>query len=156
TAFVAEISLTNFGTALQSTTTTGTSADFTGLTGDTSHYLRVSAVSYDGIATSPDVVLTTVTRPAAASALAPTGVGAAALTANWTTTANAADSIYEAVLSTDGFSSVGQSSRTTGGSATFSGLTANTTYEMEVRTIGRLGDVSAFTLLPSTRTQLNA
>lgn len=132
--------------------TTQTAVSQTGLTPNTTYQFRIQPIGAAGAATAS--ALSTVTYAAAPLAAAPTAVSTSALTANWLSGGNAVGTLFRAQLSTDAFATVNAASLTTGVSAVFAGLAANTTYYARVRAEGHNGTPSAYATLPSTTTPL--
>ncbi len=154
TPYLAQISTDAFTTVNASSNTLLTSATFFALQSNATYYLRVQAFNAASMPTAFVAVVATATLPAEPAALAPTFVGPAAVTANWTANGNASGTLYEARVSTDEFSTLNASSGTYGVSAAFAGLSANTTYYFQVRALGHGGRLTSLTTLPSTTTLL--
>ncbi len=120
------------------------SDSFTGLTPNTTFFIRLRAFNYAGV---PSAFLTyaasaTLANPPSGSAAG--GVTSSGATLSWSSNADPAGTHYLAQISTDGFSSVNASSRTDNLSAAFGGLASNTTYFLRVQTIGHGGTATAF------------
>lgn len=148
-----ELSTDNFATVTAASFTANTSALFSGLLTDTSYYMRSRAFNWGGTATAYTSIASTQTPAAAPASAQPSGVTASALTANWSANGNPATTRFTAQISTDAFATINASSATFNVFASFSGLQANTSYDLRVRADGLSGP-TAFTALPSTRTQL--
>ncbi|MBI4371160.1 MAG: fibronectin type III domain-containing protein, partial [Elusimicrobia bacterium] len=114
------------------------------------------AINAGGVETGFTSALSTATPAATPVAAAPSGVAASSITANWGANGNAAGTLYQARISTDSFTTVNASSQTANTSATFTGLSADTTYYFQVRALANDGAATAFTALPSTMTLLQA
>ena len=157
TTYGAELSADSFASVLATSVTLNTSATFSGLTANTTYYVRVQAFNWSGASTTYAASVTTATTPAPPVAAAVSGVAASAVTANWLTGGNAASTTrYAAQISTDNFASVNASAATTALFASFAGLLSNTTYWLRVRADGHDGQSSAYTSLGSTITLLQA
>lgn len=106
----------------------------TGLTGGTTYYYRVRSYT-GGKSSSESNQITALTKPAAGSSAAPTGVTASGFNANWNTTSSAAG--YNLQVSTNsGFTSfiAGYGPKDVGNvtSESVGGLSANTVYYYRV------------------------
>ncbi len=154
TLYKADVSTNSFTTLITSSQTPNTSTVFTGLTANTTYQLQVKAFSFGGTPTSLLTGLSTVTLPSPPASSAPTLVVTNSLVANWGSNSNPTGTLFEAQISSDSFATLTTSTQTLYSSATFTGLIANTTYQLQVRAVGWTGSVSAFTTLPSTVTTL--
>lgn len=133
-----------FTPVLFSSSTGLASADrltLTGLSPNTSYYFRAGSVNWDGAANY------SFTPATATMANSPTQqnyrILPLALTPVWLTNSNPPDTVYRAELAADsGFTTGLVSSATVLSSATFSGLTPNTTYYTRVTAINRLNRAS--------------
>ncbi|NNN06891.1 MAG: hypothetical protein HKL90_13420, partial [Elusimicrobia bacterium] len=114
--------LAQSGTALSQT--------FGGLAADTSYYFRVQGSSGPFLDAGPQA--TAAAAPAAASP-AFVAVASTTLTASWSADGNAADTLYEADISSDATFASFASAQVAATSAPFSGLSANTTYYARAR-----------------------
>jgi hypothetical protein len=137
-----------------STRPAGTSptAQLDDLVANTTYQIFVRAENGDGLPTAYLALGSTVTRAETPTALDPTSVGSNRVTARWGAGGNASDTIYQTQISTDGFSTVLDSTLTVVSSATFFGLGAAKSYDFQVRAIARDGTPTGYTVLPSTRT----
>jgi len=139
----------------QSVTTSSTSVAFSGLFPNTIYFVQVKASNAGGDSAFTDLgsVPTLANAPVSG---APTNIGANQITANWGTNNNPAGTTYLVQASPDaGFVSIASGKTTTASSATLTGLTANTLYNMRVQAINQSGLATAFTLLPSATTANN-
>ncbi|TPW21454.1 MAG: hypothetical protein FD126_674, partial [Elusimicrobia bacterium] len=158
TRFVAQVSTaSNFTGTLTSSQTFGVTAGFTGLTPNTTYYLRVSALGHGGALTAYAVAAASATETNA-----PTSPSVLAATANsaqlgWNANSNPAGTLYSAQRSTaSDFTGTLTSSATYDVQALFSGLAANTTYYLRSRAVGHGASLSAFTSTVSTFTTASA
>ena len=122
---------------------------------NTTYYFKVQATTTSS--SSAFLVLGTTATPAAVpGAGAPlfTGVGNGALTVNWTANGNSATTQYTVQLATTaGFTTITASSATQNTSATFAGLTANSTYFAHIAPFSSENNaLTAYTTLGSTET----
>jgi len=109
------------------------------LTPNTSYYAEIGSLNWDGIANNVLLAAPTVTlsNPPVEKDYA---VGENDLAVNWSTHSNPSDTVYLAqIAEAAGFAPVLASSYVYGGSALFSGLTANTTYYFRVSSFNRAG-----------------
>ncbi len=150
TTYIAELSSNGF-TNYDSNYGVSLFATFTPLIPNTAYELRVKAMNSAGTRTAYASLGSTVTLAAAPSSAAVSGVGETSLLANWTANGNPAGTVYIAELSTDAFVTAA-SSQTTGLSAGFASLTANTTYYLRVKALNSAGTPTDYTALGSTIT----
>jgi FtsP/CotA-like multicopper oxidase with cupredoxin domain len=145
----------DFSAMVLTSATLNAFADFSGLLPNTTYYGQVRVQSPVTAYTPLGLVFLPPEAPGPAVA---TRVQHASLTANWTTGANPADTVYEAVLSnTPGFDPGTASTVTTTNSwATFTGLTPGTLYYLKVRALDRFGAPTAYTALAATPTRAAA
>lgn len=144
---------TNGFTGNQSSQTLNVFATFSGLSANTTYFASVKAVNNNESSTAYTSLASTITLPSAPAAAAPSGVATTQLTANWGANGNPAGTRYVVQLDDDpGFGSVNASSDTANASATFTGLTPNTTYHTRVEALNAAGTGSGTTALPSTAT----
>lgn len=146
-----------FGSINAASVTANGSAVFSGLVPNTTYHMRVEALNVAGAGSGVTALASTSTLAAPPGAAAVSGVGPAALRANWTANGNGPGARYVVVLSTgaapesNGFAG-NQSSGTLNSFADFAGLSANTTYYLAVRAVNNNGLSSAYTQLGSTIT----
>lgn len=130
-----------------------------GLAGNTSYYARGKARTTGGLETAFTVLgaTTTLAEPPGPAA-PPFGlVAPSSFTFLWLGGGNAADTLFEAQISSDAFSTVAASSVTAALSAAFApSLDANTTYFARARALGRDGTPSPFSATVSTVTLAQA
>lgn len=142
TKYEASYSTNGFATVQDSSKTFNLSAAFTNLLANTTHTLRLKAVSHAGLETA-DLSLTTATR-----AGPPTGSSATvhltSITFNWSANGNHAGTTYYAQLSTDSFSTLNVNQGVLGTIVTMTSLLSNTTYHLRARGINTLGVLTAF------------
>jgi hypothetical protein len=154
TLYRADLSTDSFLTLVQSSSTVGLTASFSGLASDTTHFLRVSALNVAGSPSSfsSGGSTTTVVAPPAAAPLS--GVGASDVIVNWGAGTNGPGTVYETQVTTGIFPVFNASARTAALSYDFSGLSVNTTYAFQVRAVGRGGVLTSFVALGTTQTLL--
>ena len=142
------------GTPLISATP-NTFVSFTALVPNTTYFGQVRVQAPLSAFTTLGPVVTLAETPLAAAA---TLIQAAALTANWTTGANPAGTVYETVLSNNpGFTAGTVSTVTTNDNwATFTGLNPGTLYYLRVRSVNNAGAATVFTPLANVTTQASA
>ncbi len=129
-----------FASIASAVTTANSSATLTGLLPQTTYFMHVQASNQSAVATAfvllPQAATLT-TPPNVPNAAGLTGISITQLTANWTANGNPAGTLYNAVLSTAPSPSTNGLSgnkliNTTNLSATFSLLSPNTLYFVEV------------------------
>ena len=157
TEFSAELALdASFGTGYSSTPFSAVLAStFTGLSANTTYYLRARARNHAGIETA-----TTALGPQATDADVPVSAAAtivtnSQITANWTAGGNPAGTEYHVERATDSSfgGSLDASNWITATQHTFLDLTGNTSYYFRVQARGHNGTVSAWVALPTTLTE---
>jgi hypothetical protein len=154
TVYTAQFSTNSFASILGSASTTTLSASQNGLLSNATFYARVFATNAAGFTSTFTVLATTATNPASPVAANPAAVSANSITAFWVGGTNAPGTAFLTQISTDGFASVNSGQQSTGTSAAFNGLSANTAYNFRVFAIGQAGVFSPATVLPSTSTAL--
>ncbi len=154
TAYTALLSTTSAfnGAADVSTTTAGLSAAFGGLTPNTSYFAEVLAVNAGGTSTAFASLGSTVTFAAVPTSGTLTLVTSTLIGASWGTNGNPVGTAYAVDLSTNNFATVAQSNPATSGSTSFASLAPNTTYQLRVSAVDRVGRATAFASLGSTIT----
>ena len=146
-----------FNTITAFSTTANTSSTFSGLLANTTYYTRTQASNSEGIATGFTNPVSTVTLANAPGASAFSNITTTQLQANWTSNGNPAGTSYLAQLTTDAtFNTITASSTTSNTSATFAGLSANTTYYTRTQGSNFSGIVTGFTSPVSAITLPNA
>jgi hypothetical protein len=134
----------------QTVDTTNLSHAFTGLSPNTLYYADVRATAPLATASAFTSLGSAATLANPPSPLAPTSVQPTAFTANWGNNSNPAGTPYTAQISQDSaFGTIAGAQTTTGTSATFSGLTADTTYYARVAAANSAGTQTEFVALPS-------
>jgi len=158
TEYVAEISAaSNFGSLAASSMTLAASAQFAGLTPNTTYYLRVRAVGHGGTATAYDTSVTTATEAAVPVTPAVVANSSTQITFTWAANGNPSGTSYTAQISTaSDFSGTLTSSATLLTSATFFSLTSAATYYARVKATGHGGTDTNFTTPTSTVTAAGA
>jgi len=145
-----------FGSLFGSSSTLGTSAAFTGLTPNTTYYLRVRAVSHGQEPTAYDTSVATATDAAVPGAPAAVANSSSQITINWTANSNPSGTSYRAEISTaSDFSGTLASSATLLTSAIFSSLADATTYYARVKATGHGGGVTAYSVSTFTVTPVD-
>ena len=134
----------------------GPAYTFTGLSQGTTYYLRVKSLNSAGAESAYVSLGSTVTAVQPGAPVPPvaatySNVTASGLRANWTANGNPGGTSYTAQISTDGFSTLVNSSQTTNLYASFSGLGANRIYAGRVR-----AGSGSYVALGSTVTLANA
>ncbi len=133
--------------------TANTSAIFSGLAVNTSHFIAARAINNNSVPTAYTNLGSTATLAQVPTPGSPTGIAAGQITATWGDSGNPAGTRYLAVIALDSaFASVAGSSLTANSSATFSGLSANTTYFSQVVSVNFVGGVSTAAVLTATST----
>jgi len=146
TSFSAEASTdSGFGAIAASSVTLNAAATISGLTPNTTYFLRVKAVNYGGVSSAYAAFVTSAT-----DANAPTSPGAQAdsssqVTMTWAANGNPSGSLYVAQISSfSNFSLIAASSRTLSTTAVFTALSSAATYYLRVKTAGNNGSDTAF------------
>lgn len=152
TVFTAQLSQNDFASVQASSATVAASAVFSGLSANTTYYLRVRSANSAGTATDFAVIGSTATPAVKPSTAAYTGVGDSFLRANWLAAGNPGGTVYELELTSDAYSTLTASTRTTAVSYLFSGLEPQIAYEARVRAAGHNGLNTAYADLGSTTT----
>lgn len=142
TFYESELSTNSFTTLVQSSTATGASALFAGLTPNTTYQFRVRTLGYGGWITGYAGAASSATMPSAPGSVA-YSVFVTSVHASWTD-ADPAPLRFAAEASSDAFATITASSVTANAFADVTGLAANTTYYLRVRALGVSG-VSAST-----------
>ena len=140
----------------RSSTTVNTSVLFSGLFTNTLYYAEVNATTSGGTSAYTDLtsIATFANQPTSAN---PTNVQTNQVTANWGSNSNPLGTLYTAQIATDiNFTQNVVNVSTTSLSATFTSLSANTTYFMQVLAQNLNLVPTLFTPLPSTTTLPNA
>ena len=154
TLYQAQLSSGDFSGA-RSSDTLATSASFTGLTPNTTYYLRVRAVNINSVNTAFDVTRTTVTLAAVPVSPYVAARSSTTLSFQWSDGGNPAGTVYTAQLSlAGGFSPVAASSITLGTQAGWFGLAAETTYYIRVKAVNHAGADTDFSTMVTTQTKL--
>ncbi len=161
TVYVADLSTDSFATLVFSSATLNLSAVFgTGgagpaLTPNLTYSARVSATA--GGNHSAYVQLgSTATLPAPPGAAAASDVETASGTWSWGAGGNGAGTVFGVQLSTDAYSTFVQTASTAATTATFAGLTPNTTYQFRVQVLGVGGWTTPFSAAASSATMPSA
>lgn len=146
TSFSAEAATdSGFGAIAASSVTLNAAATISGLSPNTTYFLRVKAVNYGGVSSAYAAFVTSATN-----ANAPTSPGAQAgsssqVTMTWAANGNPSGSLYVAQISSfSNFSLISASSRTLSTTAVFAALSSGTTYYLRVKTAGNNGSDTAF------------
>ncbi|MFH1723988.1 MAG: fibronectin type III domain-containing protein [Elusimicrobiota bacterium] len=106
-----------------------TSHAFSGLSPNTTYYLRVRSRNGDSVESTPTSSPATVTLARMPASAAPTGISSGSVAATWGANGNPAGTFYLAERATDaGFTTQTAAVGVDVTSATFTGLTPNTTY----------------------------
>jgi len=151
TTYEAQLSTDGFATLNLANVAPGTAAPFPGLVPNTTYYLRVRALGFDG-ATAFAVAATSATMPAVPAAPSSAQLGVSAASMTWSANGNPAGTLFGAELSTDAFATLVQSSVTANPFASYAGLEANATYYQRVRAAGWYGASSAYAVAAATVT----
>lgn len=113
---------------------------------------RVRLYNADNVATDYGAIAYAYTRASSPTVQGFTGVDENELQGNWLANNNPDGTAYVAELSTDGFSTLVDSSQTANAYAFFTGLTPFTVYEARVKAVNGDGLDTNYTSLGSTRT----
>lgn len=147
-AYRAQVSLDAFGSVAASSVTYGLSASFSGLAPNTTHYFRVQAVNPAGLASAFTSASASATFAAAPSSMTPFR-GTTSLGSGWSDSGNPSSTVYQVLLSTDGYATLNVSTRTTaltigfGTGGILPALRPNTTYYVSARALGHGGAYTA-------------
>lgn len=143
TAYNPEISVnSDFSAPVSSAVTANLNHVFSGLEVNATYYARVRAVGRDGLTGSdysPAVSTVTLTLLPVIGASPFTAVLSDGFTFTWGAGGNPAGTLYGAELSRDGFVSVSGTVFTSGLSASFAALEANSVYQARVRAVSHSG-----------------
>ena len=139
---------------IASTTTTGLSAAFAGLSINTTYYGSAAAYSLNaGAYTSFTPLGQAWTLANAPTAAAATAVGLTQVTLGWNANGNPGGTAYTAQISTDpAFATITASSVGTAAPALFTGLASNTTYFTRVNASNTPGVLTVFAVAAATST----
>lgn len=125
----------------------GTGGAGPALTSNTTYFFQVRANNASGSSAFASLGSTsTLANPP--TSLAPSGVTASAIQANWDANSNPTGTLYEAQISSTGFPGVLSSTNTTSTSFTFGALSANTTHYLRVRAQNNNNLYTPYTTLP--------
>jgi len=134
------------------TTYNPSSFTFTGLSPNTTYFVRLKAIGSLGDETAYVLFGSTITTSVTPSATLPCAVSSTGITGYWSANGNPAGTGYLAQASTDNFTTVYASSRTVNEYALFTGMTPNTTHYLRVASLNISGAVSQFAPLPEALT----
>lgn len=140
TTYYAAISTDNFATVNGTSVTLNTFGDVTGLQTNTTYYARVSTDAA-GPFTSLGSTSTLAAAPVFSAAYA---LGASSAAVTWGVSGNPAGTIFEARVRTEALA-LWASSRTASSTATFTALTPNATWFLDVRALSRAGAATVYT-----------
>lgn len=132
--------------------TTASSHTFTGLSPNTTYFVRLKAIGDFGDETAYVLFGSTITAAVTPATTVPCAVSSVTLTAYWGANGNPAGTRYLVQYSTDGFSTVQGSSLTAAVSAAFTGLTPNTTHFVRVSALNNTGTAGLPAQLPDAMT----
>jgi hypothetical protein len=135
-------------------TTAGSLGTTLGLSANTTYYIRVAAINFNSVLTAYSQFTATSTYATQPTSAAATGFSTTSITANWGANGNGSGTVYTVQASSDAYVTILQAT-TTATSYAFTSLSTSTTYAFQVRARGHNGDVTNFTTLPSTATQMN-
>lgn len=153
TVYRLETSSDSFATITASSATPGFTALITGLAGNTTYAVRITALNGDGVPGPYAILGSTATAPLPAAAAGFSSVGGQALVVGWSANGNGPFGKYDVQLATDAaFGTLSGSSITAQLEYRFDALTPITTYYARVRTLGHDGSLTAFISAGSTRT----
>ncbi|MCX5786277.1 MAG: fibronectin type III domain-containing protein [Elusimicrobia bacterium] len=154
TNYEAEVSSEpGFSAPASSYSDTGNAFLAAGLVSNATYYLRVKAVSAQGISTAYTAAVSTITNPAAPAAVSVSSVTYSSFTVNWNSNGNSPYTRYIVQAAADpGFTVSFMSTVTYLNQYAFEGLSANTTYFTRLRAKGLTGVETAFVEFGSTVT----
>ncbi|HCC47963.1 MAG TPA: hypothetical protein DEQ38_07615 [Elusimicrobia bacterium] len=152
TQYFAQYGLESGFTAGGFATTTASSHTFTGLSPNTTHFVRLKAIGDLGDETPFVLFGSTITTAVTPSTTVPCAVSSVTLTAYWAANGNPAGTVYRVQYSTDGFATVQGASETANAYAHFTGLAPNTTHYLRAASLNFTGAPSLFTALPDALT----
>ncbi len=132
--------------------TYASSYTITGLTANTTYFVRLKAIGAFGDESAYAVFGSTMTTAVSPAAAALPAVSSVSLTAYWGENGNAPGTRYLAQVSTDNFATVLASSETALSTAAFSGLAPNTTHYLRAVSLNASGSPSLFAVLPAALT----
>ena len=156
TTYVAQISIDpGFSSGTSSDTTSNNFLTFPGLVPNTTYYMRVQALNYNNAATGFTPLPSALTLANPPIAAAPTNIQATQITANWLANGNPVGTTYIAQISIDPGFGTATSSITFNTFATFTGLSPNIQYFMQVQALNAGSIATSFTPLPSVTTSPN-
>ncbi|OGR78318.1 MAG: hypothetical protein A2X32_02155 [Elusimicrobia bacterium GWC2_64_44] len=131
---------------------TGSSHTFTGLSPNSTYYVRLKAIGDYGDETPYSLFGSTVTTAVTPSPVSLCGISSVTLAACWGTSGNPAGTRYLLQYSTDSFATVQGSSLTVDVTAAFSGLTPNVTHYLRVAALNAAGTAGLAAALPAAMT----
>lgn len=134
------------------TTTTGSTHTFSGLSPNTTYFVRLKAIGYLGDETAYVQFGSTITTAVVPSTTVPSAVSSVTATGYWAANGNPAGTRYLAQISTDNFTSVLASSQTLNAYAAFAGLQPNTTHYLRAASLNASGALSLYAALPEALT----
>ena len=134
-------------------TTYASSHTFTGLSANSTYYVRIKAIGLQGDETAYVQFGSTITTAVMPSTTVACAVSSVAVTGYWSYNGNAYGTRYLAQVSTDNFSTVLASSETLGDHAQFlAGISPDTTHYLRVASLNSRGALSPFAVLPEALT----
>lgn len=152
TLYHAEVSNEPGFIAAASTDTYSLSHTFPGLLPNTTYFVRLKAVGSLGDETAYVQFGSTITTSVTPSTTVPCAVSSTAIIGYWSYNDNPYGTRYLAQISTNNFFTVLASSQTLGDSASFSGLTPNTTHYLRAASLNASGALSLYLALPGALT----
>lgn len=133
-------------------TTYASSYTFTGLSPNTTYFVRLKAIGFQGDETPYVLYGSTITTSVTPSTTVPCAISSTAITGYWSPNGNPSGTRYLAQVSTDNFSTILVSSQTLNSSAWFGDLVPNTTHYLRVASLNASGAPSQFAALPDALT----